>query len=74
MLEIYQPVYIKNFEFEKAVESYCKISKEYDGFDDIVKQLKEWLSDDSNLYDYERQKVEEKLTELKNQCPVSPQK
>jgi hypothetical protein len=64
--------YIKKYDFKKAVESYCKISKEYDGFDDIVKQLKEWLSDDSNLYDYERQKVEEKLQELNNQCPVSP--
>ena len=72
--EYYQEAqkYIKKYEFEKAVESYCKISKEYDGFDEIVKQLKEWLSDDSNLYDYERQKVEEKLQELNNQCPVSP--
>ena len=62
----------KDFKFEKAVESYCKISKEYDGFDDIVEQLKRWLSNDSDLYPNERQKVEEKLQELNNQCPVSP--
>jgi hypothetical protein len=64
--------YIKKYEFEKAVESYCKISKEYDGFDDIVEQLKRWLSDDPDLYPNERQKVEDKLQELNNQCPVSP--
>jgi hypothetical protein len=62
----------KDFKFEKAVESYCKISREYDGFDDIVEQLKRWLSDDPDLYPNERQKVEEKLQELNNQCPVSP--
>jgi hypothetical protein len=64
--------YRKDFKFEKAVESYCKISREYDGFDDIVEQLKGWLSNDSDLYPNERQKVEEKLQELNNQCPVSP--
>jgi hypothetical protein len=64
--------YINNFKFEKAVASYCKISKEYDGFDNIVKELKGWLSDESKLYDDEIQKVEEKLQELNNQCPVSP--
>jgi hypothetical protein len=72
--EYYQEAqkYIKKYEFEKAVESYCKISREYDGFDDIVEQLKGWLSDDPDLYLSERQKVEEKLQELNNQCPVSP--
>ena len=64
--------YIKNYEFEKAVESYCKISQKYEDFDDIVEQLKRWLSNDSDLYPKERQKVEEKLQELNNQCPVSP--
>ena len=72
LYEQYAKDYTNNYEFKKAVESYCKISKEYDGFDEILEKLKGWLSDDPNLFPDERQKVEEKLQELNNQCPVSP--
>ncbi|MEM1167627.1 MAG: ATP-binding protein [Cyanobacteria bacterium P01_H01_bin.35] len=65
---------INSFEFEKAVEEYCQISEDYEKFPDIQKQLQDWLSDDLNifLFDDEREKIREKLTELKNNCPVSP--
>ena len=65
---------IKSFEFEKAVEAYCQISEDYEKFPDIQKQLQGWLSGDPDLYDDEREKVIEKLTQLKNNCPVSPLK
>ncbi|NET43515.1 ATP-binding protein [Okeania sp. SIO2B3] len=64
--------YIKNYEFEKAVESYCKITREYEGFNNIVKQLRGWLFNDPDLFNDERQKVEDKLKQLNNQCVVSP--
>ncbi|MDJ0519925.1 MAG: ATP-binding protein [Trichodesmium sp. MO_231.B1] len=63
---------IKIFDFEIAVELYCQISEDYEKFPDIQKQLQGWSSKDSNLYDDEREKVREKLTQLKNNCPVSP--
>lgn len=64
--------HINSFEFEKAVEVYCQISEDYENFPDIQKQLQGWLSNNSELLDDEREKVREKLTELKNNCPVSP--
>jgi len=63
---------INSFEFEKAVEEYCQISEDYEKFPDIQKQLQGWLSNNPNLFDDEREKIREKLTELKNNCPVSP--
>ncbi|NEP77450.1 MAG: ATP-binding protein [Okeania sp. SIO3B3] len=66
--------HIKSFEFEKAVEAYCEISEDYEQFPDIQTQLQGWLSGASNLYDDEIEKVREKLTQLKNNCPVSPLK
>ncbi|NEQ39855.1 MAG: AAA family ATPase [Okeania sp. SIO3I5] len=65
---------INAFEFEKAVEVYCQISEDYEKFPDIQTELQSWLSNNSNLYDDEREKVREKLTQLKNNCPVSPLK
>ncbi|MGB3513399.1 MAG: ATP-binding protein [Microcoleaceae cyanobacterium] len=64
--------HINIFEFEKAVEAYCQISEDYEKFPDIQTQLQGWLSDDPKLLDDERDKVREKLIQLKNNCPVSP--
>ena len=68
--------HINSLKFEKAVEAYCQISEDYENFPDIQKQLQVWLSDVSNLYVYddERERIREKLTQLKNNCPVSPLK
>ncbi|NET24471.1 ATP-binding protein [Okeania sp. SIO1I7] len=65
---------IKSFEFDKAVEAYCQISEDYENFPDIQTQLQGWLSGASNLYDDEIEKVREKLTQLRNNCPGSPLK
>ncbi|NEO57457.1 MAG: hypothetical protein F6K54_32915 [Okeania sp. SIO3B5] len=66
--------HVDEYRYEKAVESYCKITEGYASFDNIRKQLKEWLFEDnySNSFNYDdQQKVMEKLKELK-ECPASP--
>ncbi|MDY7002477.1 MAG: ATP-binding protein [Cyanobacteriota bacterium] len=64
--------HINSLKFENAVEAYCQISEDYEKFPGIQTQLQSWLSDDPNLFDDERKKVREKLTQLKNNCLVSP--
>jgi tetratricopeptide (TPR) repeat protein len=65
----------ENYEYENAVKSYCKITRNYHNFEAVVKQLEKWLSNQSDQPYWMKQdvkKVEEKLKELKNQCPALP--
>ncbi len=67
--------YIKDYEFDKAVDSYCKITEDYENFDDIVKELEEWYHTNNysnDFYESEQKLVQDKLKNLGNQCPASP--
>ena len=64
-----------DYEYGEAVESYCKITKNYYKFETVVEQLEKWLSfefDQPYPRPEDVEKVEEKLKELKNQCPAFP--
>ena len=66
-------VHANDYEYDQAVESYCKITNNYYKFETVVKQLEKWLSSEFDQ-PYSRpedvEKVKEKLKELKNQCPA----
>jgi hypothetical protein len=67
-------VHADYYEYGEAVESYCKITKNYYKFETVVKQLEKWLSFEFEQPSWREdvEKVEEKLKELKNQCPAFP--
>ena len=68
-------VHASDYEYDQAVESYCKITNNYYNFKTVVKQLEKWLSNESDQPYWRSQdakKVEDKLKELKNQCPAFP--
>ena len=68
-------VHANDYEYDQAVESYCKITNNYYDFETVVKQLEKWLSSEFEQPSWREddvEKVEEKLKELKNQCPAFP--
>ena len=68
-------VHASDYEYDQAVESYCKITNNYYDFDTVVKQLEKWLSSEFDQDDWiteDVKKIEEKLKQLKNQCPAFP--
>ena len=68
-------VHASDYEYDQAVESYCQITNNYYNFKTVVKQLEKWLSNESDQPYWRSQdakKVEDKLKELKNQCPAFP--
>ncbi|MDE5071528.1 MAG: hypothetical protein O4806_06500, partial [Trichodesmium sp. St5_bin8] len=68
-------VHADGYKYGEAVESYCKITKNYYKFETVVKQLEKWLDydfDQRSWREYDVDTVKKKLKELKNQCPASP--
>jgi hypothetical protein len=66
-------VHANDYEYDQAVESYCKITNNYYDFETVVKQLEKWLYSEFEQPSWREddvEKVKEKLKELKNQCPA----
>ncbi|MEC4815184.1 MAG: hypothetical protein SAK29_18190 [Scytonema sp. PMC 1069.18] len=69
LLHQYSQTLINASEFDKAVDTLCEITDEYEGIQTVKSILSSWSSNNSSLPDNKKETIREKVNKLKPSCP-----
>jgi hypothetical protein len=69
LLHQYSQTLINASEFEKAVDTLCEITNEYEDRETVKSILSSWSSNNSSLPDGKKEIIKEKINKLKPSCP-----
>jgi hypothetical protein len=70
LLHQYAQTLINASEFEKAVDTLCDITEEYQDVESVKSILMRWSSNNSSLPDDKREKIIQKVNDVRPSCPA----